>query len=140
MTTTYQHLIKFITIALLAAGLYYLGYTKGQAKAEARYNQLQIVQLQTLITQSQTLNTQAQKLSINLERLLSTQAEENLQTTKELNSALNKTANTRVNCVLPTDVMQQLEASRRRAANAAITSNINNSLPATRSNDKQHGR
>lgn len=136
MSSVYRYFFTGVAFIAVLVSLYLLGYSNGKNAAKNDYLAQQLKHLEQMIDKNKTLTAKAHEVSTGLERLLSAQNETNITTTKEIRDALKKTSASRVHCELPSSVMQQLEAARRRAATATTASAINNLLPTTRSNNR----
>lgn len=128
---SYKYLLAALGFIASLATAYYIGFIKGQYQAKDTHNALQLNQLQNLITNTSSLTTKAQQASSDLEKVIAQIDEANQKSTREIKNALKASHDIRVSCVFPDDIMQQLEAARARAVNAASASEISDLLPTT---------
>lgn len=111
-----------------------LGYSDGHAQATQDCLQQHVTRhSQTLADISNAADT-ARKANLAMNNSISQRREADEQTTRELRHALKQTADQRITCVLPDDVMQQLDAARMRA-NRAATGGITGAVPGDTGTD-----
>lgn len=110
---------------------YDLGYAEGKAAAVLQCQQAQLDALQAVIDSTQGLTAAANTASQELGKTISARKLADAQTTKEIRHALAITAPERAGCVFDAGVMQQLDAARSRAAEAAA-SGVRQAVPAAR--------
>lgn len=122
----------FLLLVLVIAGAWWagqqLGFAEGQAAATTHCLQQQITTQDGTQKQMAALVQDAQKASLEINSSIARRREADEQTTREIRHALTQTAVQRVECVLPADVMQQLDTARERA-NAAAASGIAGAVP-----------
>ncbi|WP_312679856.1 hypothetical protein [Stutzerimonas nitrititolerans] len=124
-----------LCIALVVAWLlgsstgYDLGHAEGQAAAAKQCQKDQLGALRQVIDSTKNLTAAANTASQKLSKTISARQQADARTTKEIRDALATTAPQRVDCVFDAGVMQQLDAARHRAAQAAA-GGIGRELPA----------
>lgn len=117
-------------IALLAiSGLLFAakeyGYQQGVAATQAQ----QLADAQQAITSLNASATAANAANLKLGKTLAQFETTGNETTRSIRNALKKTADQRINCVLPDSVLRDLDAARQRA-NKAAASGIDDTVPA----------
>jgi len=137
MTTSIRYFIGFVSIIAAISGIYLTGYHAGKTSAENTYNAQQLKQLSKVIDSTKDLTKEAREASAAIEVAVAKVLETNIKTTRNLNDALKKTAPDRANCTYDSDIMQQLEGARYRAARATTATYTDNKVPATSSTNKQ---
>lgn len=130
-------------LSILVSGMHYAeraGYNQGYAAAELTGARVDNNRYANLLSRSSLLLQESNQVSDLLLQRIQQQAELSRKTTEELNHALAKTAANRINCRLPADGLQQLQAARERAATAVSTythtSNTQSALPSTHSSQQ----
>lgn len=105
------------------------GYDLGHAAAVQQCQQAQLGAVQQVIDSTKGLTAAANAASQALGQTISARQQADARTTKEIRDALATTAPQRADCVFDAGVMQQLDAARHRAAQAAA-GGIGRELPA----------
>ncbi len=118
-----------VTWFLGSSSAYDLGHAEGQAAAAQQCQQAQLSALQQVIDSTHGLTAAANAASQALGQTISARQQADARTTKEIRDALATTAPQRADCVFDAGVMQQLDAARHRAAQAAA-GGIGRELPA----------
>ena len=109
-----------VLVALVgAAGGYWWGRTDGSAVAKARQAEQLVGDMQQLLQQHASLVSRSHAASTALRRAAAERSKTDSRTTKELQDALAKTADSRAGCRFDDGVMRHLQAARDRAASAA---------------------
>lgn len=103
-------------------------YDKGYSAAERAYQERDIKTLTAVITNTEALVNHAERVSHNIEVAMAAQTTADQKTTQEIQRALSRNANQRVNCQFDDGVMQQLTTARDRA-NKAAASGVGYALP-----------
>jgi len=122
-------------LALLLVGLassvggYVYGHHQGAAEQLAASNARAVQQLASVIDATDMLVANANDASRSLRNAQEALRAADNQSTEVMKRALAKTATTRDGCVFDADVMQQLAASRERAAQRAAAG-VRHSVPA----------
>ena len=111
-----------------AAGGYWLGHRDGQAATVARQDAKTVQDLTAQLTAHADLIEQSGVASRRLRQALTQREQTDQKTTKELRNALATTADNRIGCVFPADIMRGLAAAQAHAAQAAATG-IGSALP-----------
>lgn len=94
-------------------------YARGLTAAQVKNQQQHITDLTAIIESTQTLVNHAEMVSQKIEQSINTRESADQKTTQEIQRALSRTSNARVNCQFDTDVMQQITTARDRANQAA---------------------
>lgn len=128
----------FIGLLLAIAASFFAGRLLGNAEGHAQATQQclaqQITRQTALLNEIENVTRDAKTASIALHNTIAERQKADEQTTREIRHALKQTANQRIECVLPADVMQQLHAARERA-NAAATGGVSSAVPGTTGTD-----
>lgn len=111
--------LLFAAISKASHDGYRSGYADGQLAASEKCQHAQLESITAVIDSARGLTAAANEASQQLGRTISARQQADAKATKEIRHALALSVSQRADCVFDADVMQQLEAARDRAAQAA---------------------
>lgn len=137
MKVFWLRLAIFLLLCLVIAGAWWAGKQLGFAEGTAGATEECLTQRIATQTSTETstrmqleaLVRHAHQASLAINDSIARRRAADEQSTREIRYAISQTSAQRADCLLPADVMQQLDAARERANAAATTSGIAGAVP-----------
>lgn len=124
--------LLLVIAAQVATGVWghSVGFSKGVAAAESKYQKADIAALKGVIANTEKLTKAADAASLAMNKSIVDRQAADRKTTQDFKHALSTTAHLRVSCVFDNSIMRQLSEAADRADQAA-TSGIVSAVPTS---------